>query len=167
MKFDKIFKKIINENLNYSLFRELSVDEAVEFIHPNMSSNSPGGPKEYYFSTDRNLALGQGQNKSGIVIEIISNGLTIYDPINKKPSHDFLKSTTGHSEKIVKEQPSEIKKNVLSIEVENKIRFKPRTMKKETGNIYYIVLNNILNHWGHWKISEEKPNSTIYKPIKY
>lgn len=109
-----------------SLYRESSAFDALSFVSPNVGADVPFGSPDYYFATSPDLAIGQGSNRSGIIVEVGSGGLKTSEV--QKPGLDFVNSIGGGNEMRVREQPSTIRNNVRSITIPDKLAKDPNSI---------------------------------------
>lgn len=102
-----------------SLFRQASAADVDSYVNLATSATVPFGIPEIYVSTNRELALGQGTNKSGIIVEFDPVGLDVREPRQQKPGSKFVEEQGGGGERVIRAQAPQLRNNVRSITIPN------------------------------------------------
>lgn len=134
-----------------SLFREASAQDVDSYVNPATSARMPFGTPEIYAATNPDLALGQGKNKTGIIVEFDPKGLDVGMPRNQKPGSEFVESQGGGGERVIRAQPPELRKSVKSVTL----------LDGKSKDPYRIRLKRFLD--ANWN-ADKQEGKTVYTP---
>lgn len=135
------------------LYRESSIDEALEFIPGNKISRIVTGTD--YVATSPELATGQGANK-GVKLEFESKGLQ-GEPHTVKPGSEFVAQQGGGTEIRLGSSRQDASKNLSAITV-------AKDATGERSGLFTKLLTN-LEAQGWSKTVNEDGSTTYRKPL--
>ena len=134
------------------IYREMDMDSLFEMA-PQVSADSPSSPI-VYFSSNKDLALGQRGNK-GVLVEFENTFGA--KPRYVTPGHEFVQSIGGGSELVARVQPSQMKKNIRSVTIKEGARG-----SRGESIATHRWLNGLVDSGG-WEKTKNSDGSVTYR----
>ena len=136
------------------VYREASIEEVDALINPNTSSGETFGGQKRFWSDNRDLAIGQGGNRSGVIVEIDPAGMDLKE--SAKPGTQV----PGVGKEFVSlSRASDIRQQVRSVEI---------TPNAKGGRASLTRVKRFLEGEvtaGRWTKSATEDGGVVYSPV--